>query len=188
LAICFRFGVAWSLGAQASETLIDFGARKAQVKEARAAYDQAVAQYRQTALTAFQQTEDGLAAMRVLGQVAAERTGGRRPAGKPPGPPSIGILRARSTTRRYALAAALSSAAGPYRRDRQSAGSGDFAYSGDRRGMAGCDRATCNIVLHWAYHPFAREAQIMGITDGDRHEAAHRHPCRPQDIAVPTPR
>jgi outer membrane protein TolC len=88
----------WSLGAQASETLIDFGARKAQVKEARAAYDQAVAQYRQTALTAFQQTEDGLAAMRVLGQVAAERTGGAASSGKPPGPPSISILRARSTT------------------------------------------------------------------------------------------
>lgn len=56
----------WSLGADVSETLLDFGARKAQVAEARAAYDQAVAQYRQTVLTAFQNVEDALAAARVL--------------------------------------------------------------------------------------------------------------------------
>ena len=56
----------WSLGADVSETLLDFGARKAGVAEARAAYDMAVAQYRQTVLTAFQQVEDQLAAARVL--------------------------------------------------------------------------------------------------------------------------
>ena len=49
-----------------SETLLDFGARKAGVQQARAAYDQAVAQYRQTVLTAFQGVEDALAAARVL--------------------------------------------------------------------------------------------------------------------------
>ncbi len=64
----------WSLGAQAAETLVDFGARKARVKEARAAYDQAVAQYRQTVLTAFQQVEDNLAAGRVLAQEQTLRT------------------------------------------------------------------------------------------------------------------
>lgn len=66
----------WSLGAQAAETLIDFGARKAKVREARAAYDQAVANYRQTALTAFQQTEDGLAVTRIYAEVSEERKAG----------------------------------------------------------------------------------------------------------------
>ena len=64
-AISGLFGAAssfWSLGGQAAETLLDFGARAAKVKGARAAYDQAVANYRQTALTAFEQVEDNLAA------------------------------------------------------------------------------------------------------------------------------
>jgi NodT family efflux transporter outer membrane factor (OMF) lipoprotein len=56
----------WALGATAAETLVDFGARSAHVRQARAAYDQAVATYRQTALTAFQQVEDELAAARYL--------------------------------------------------------------------------------------------------------------------------
>ena len=58
----------WSLGASAAETLIDFGARHARVAEAKAAYDQAVAEYRQTTLSAFQEVEDALAAERVLAQ------------------------------------------------------------------------------------------------------------------------
>ncbi len=64
----------WSLGATGVLTLLDFGARSARVDEARAAYEQTVAQYRQTVLTAFQQTEDQLAATRVLATVAQERT------------------------------------------------------------------------------------------------------------------
>jgi NodT family efflux transporter outer membrane factor (OMF) lipoprotein len=58
----------WSFGGTASDTLIDFGARPAAVRQARAAYDAAVASYRQTALTAFQQVEDELAALRILEQ------------------------------------------------------------------------------------------------------------------------
>ena len=58
----------WSVGANLSDTLIDFGARSAQVREARAAYDSAVANYRQTVLTAFQQVEDELATLRILEQ------------------------------------------------------------------------------------------------------------------------
>lgn len=65
----------WSLGLTGALTLLDFGARSARVAEARAAYEQTVAQYRQTVLTAFQQTEDQLAAMRVLAVVAQERAG-----------------------------------------------------------------------------------------------------------------
>ena len=64
----------WSLGLTAAETLLDFGARSARVAEARAAYNQAVAQYRQTVLTAFQQTEDELAAARILTYVAQQRS------------------------------------------------------------------------------------------------------------------
>lgn len=52
----------WSFGAAVSETILDFGARKAAVAEARAAYDQTVAEYRRTVLAAFQNVEDALAA------------------------------------------------------------------------------------------------------------------------------
>jgi NodT family efflux transporter outer membrane factor (OMF) lipoprotein len=58
----------WSFGGTASETLLDFGARPAQVRQARAAYDAAVANYRQTVLSAFQQVEDELATLRILEQ------------------------------------------------------------------------------------------------------------------------
>ena len=58
----------WSLGPQLSATLIDGGARAAQVEGARASYDNTVATYRQTVLTAFQQVEDALAQQRILVQ------------------------------------------------------------------------------------------------------------------------
>ena len=57
----------WSVGASLAETVLDFGARKARVAQARAAYDQAVANYRQTVLVAFGQVEDNLSAQRILG-------------------------------------------------------------------------------------------------------------------------
>jgi NodT family efflux transporter outer membrane factor (OMF) lipoprotein len=60
----------WSLGAAASETLFDGGARSATVRAARATYDQSVATYRQAVLTAFQQVEDELVALRTLEQQA----------------------------------------------------------------------------------------------------------------------
>jgi NodT family efflux transporter outer membrane factor (OMF) lipoprotein len=56
----------WSLGASANELLLDGGARSATVRAARAAYDQAVANYRQTVLTAFQGVEDQLSTLRIL--------------------------------------------------------------------------------------------------------------------------
>jgi NodT family efflux transporter outer membrane factor (OMF) lipoprotein len=56
----------WSVGGAATDTLLDFGARPAQVRQARAAYDATVANYRQTVLTAFQQVEDELATLRIL--------------------------------------------------------------------------------------------------------------------------
>ncbi len=57
---------AWSYGGSVAQTVFDAGATHARVQGARAGYDQAVANYRQTALTAFQQVEDALAAARVL--------------------------------------------------------------------------------------------------------------------------
>jgi len=56
----------WSFGGAANETLLDFGARPAQVRQARAAYDGTVANYRETVLTAFQQVEDELSTLRIL--------------------------------------------------------------------------------------------------------------------------
>ena len=56
----------WSYGANAAETLFNAGATTAAVRGAKAAYDQSVANYRQTVLSAFQQVEDDLAAARVL--------------------------------------------------------------------------------------------------------------------------
>ena len=56
----------WSLGSLLAMTLFDAGLRQAQTDEAIAAYDATVANYRQTALTSFQQVEDSLAAVRIL--------------------------------------------------------------------------------------------------------------------------
>lgn len=58
----------WSIGAMLFETLFDAGLRSAQVDAARAAYDEAVANYRQTVLAAFQDVEDQLASLRILEQ------------------------------------------------------------------------------------------------------------------------
>jgi NodT family efflux transporter outer membrane factor (OMF) lipoprotein len=60
----------WSLGASLFETLFDGGQRRAQKQQAVAAYDAAVAEYRETVLTAFEQVEDNLAAVRILAEEA----------------------------------------------------------------------------------------------------------------------
>ncbi|SFJ87675.1 efflux transporter, outer membrane factor (OMF) lipoprotein, NodT family [Paraburkholderia megapolitana] len=60
----------WSLGPSLAGTLLDFGGRAAVKAQAEAHYDESVAQYRQTVLTAFGQVEDNLAALRVLEQEA----------------------------------------------------------------------------------------------------------------------
>ena len=60
----------WSVGASAAATIFDGGRRHALNDEAKAAYDSSVASYRQTVLSAFQQVEDNLAALRVLEQEA----------------------------------------------------------------------------------------------------------------------
>lgn len=60
----------WSVGAAASQPVLEGGLLTATVAAARASYTQAVATYRQTVLTAFQQVEDNLAALRILEQQA----------------------------------------------------------------------------------------------------------------------
>jgi NodT family efflux transporter outer membrane factor (OMF) lipoprotein len=56
----------WSVGPGVSETIYDGGLRRAAVRQYTAIYDADVAGYRQTVLTAFQQVEDALAAVRIL--------------------------------------------------------------------------------------------------------------------------
>jgi NodT family efflux transporter outer membrane factor (OMF) lipoprotein len=56
----------WSLGLTASQLVFDAGLTSARTAAARAAYDQAVATYRQTVLSAFQGVEDQLAASLVM--------------------------------------------------------------------------------------------------------------------------
>jgi len=60
----------WSIGPSLVETLFDAGLRSAQTEAAIATYDQTVANYRQTVLTAFQEVEDNLAALRIYAQEA----------------------------------------------------------------------------------------------------------------------
>jgi outer membrane protein, multidrug efflux system len=64
---------AWSFGPSVSLPLFTGGRNRAQLAAARAAYDGAVANYRQTVLSAFQDVEDQLAAQRLLArQLEAE--------------------------------------------------------------------------------------------------------------------
>jgi NodT family efflux transporter outer membrane factor (OMF) lipoprotein len=56
----------WAVGPALAETLFDAGRRRATSESARANYDAAVATYRQTSLTAFQEVEDNVAALRIL--------------------------------------------------------------------------------------------------------------------------
>ncbi|NUT60583.1 efflux transporter outer membrane subunit [Herbaspirillum sp. C9C3] len=64
-------GRVWSLGPQLAQTIFDGGARAAATDQAIATYDGTVATYKQTVLTAFQEVEDNLAALRILEQEAA---------------------------------------------------------------------------------------------------------------------
>jgi len=56
----------WSIGPSVTETVFDGGKRGALTRQARAAYDERVADYRKTVLAAFQNVEDELAALRLL--------------------------------------------------------------------------------------------------------------------------
>jgi NodT family efflux transporter outer membrane factor (OMF) lipoprotein len=73
----------FSVGPTLAQTLFDKGRRSAVTEQARAQYDGTVAVYKQTVLTAFQEVEDNLAALRILSReleqqnaavVSAQRT------------------------------------------------------------------------------------------------------------------
>jgi NodT family efflux transporter outer membrane factor (OMF) lipoprotein len=63
----------WAAGPQLSQTLFDAGRRRAAVQGAEAAYESNVANYRQVALTAFQEVEDNLSSLRILEQESAKQ-------------------------------------------------------------------------------------------------------------------
>ena len=58
----------WSLGGSATETLFDGGERSGEVAAAKAAYQAAVANYRGTVLTAFEDVENDLSGLRILAE------------------------------------------------------------------------------------------------------------------------
>ena len=58
----------WSLGADALEPVLQGGRNRANLAAAQAAYDESVANYRQSVLTAFQQVEDGISNLSTLSQ------------------------------------------------------------------------------------------------------------------------
>jgi NodT family efflux transporter outer membrane factor (OMF) lipoprotein len=58
----------WSVGADALQPIFQGGRNRANLAAARAAYDQSVANYRQSVLTAFQQVEDGISNLSTLSQ------------------------------------------------------------------------------------------------------------------------
>ena len=60
----------WSFGPQLAATLFDAGLRKSQTEQAIANYDATVAAYRQAVLTALQDVEDNVAALRILEEEA----------------------------------------------------------------------------------------------------------------------
>jgi NodT family efflux transporter outer membrane factor (OMF) lipoprotein len=63
----------WAVGPEALETLFDAGRRHATSQAALANYDATVAGYRETTLTALEQVEDNLAALRILEQEARQQ-------------------------------------------------------------------------------------------------------------------
>jgi len=64
----------WSVGPSGQLPLLDAGARLAGTREAWAAYDEAVAAYRKTTLTAYQEVEDSLAAWHhIADELTADR-------------------------------------------------------------------------------------------------------------------
>lgn len=60
----------WSIGGSLLQTVFDAGKRRAVTDQARAAHDATVAAYRLSVITAFQDVEDNLAALRVLSDEA----------------------------------------------------------------------------------------------------------------------
>jgi NodT family efflux transporter outer membrane factor (OMF) lipoprotein len=65
----------WSVGPAAVATIFDGGRRRATSAQAQASYEEMVADYQSSVLTAFQEVEDNLAALRVLREEAEIQQG-----------------------------------------------------------------------------------------------------------------
>jgi NodT family efflux transporter outer membrane factor (OMF) lipoprotein len=65
----------WSLAGSAAELIFDGGQRRGVSEQAKAGFDKSVADYRQTVLTAFQEVEDNLSALRILQEEATTEAG-----------------------------------------------------------------------------------------------------------------
>lgn len=72
----------WSLGADVLEPVLQGGRNRANLAAARAAYDQSVANYRQSVLVAFQQVEDGISNLSTLAQALSTQDAAVRDARK----------------------------------------------------------------------------------------------------------
>ena len=87
------------MGPALAETIFDAGLRRATIQHDEAAYEQTVANYRETVLAAFQQVEDNLSALRILSQQIGQpvRVQWMRDEGiawDPKGPPHLTTMRA----------------------------------------------------------------------------------------------
>ncbi len=60
----------WAIGADVFQPIFNGGRNRANLAAAKSAYDESVANYRQTVLTAFQQVEDGLIGLNTLSTAA----------------------------------------------------------------------------------------------------------------------
>ena len=63
----------WAVGPQMLQTVFDAGRRHVQLETAQAGYEATIANYRQTALAAFQEVEDSLSTLRILEQESARQ-------------------------------------------------------------------------------------------------------------------
>jgi len=70
----------FSVGPTVAETIFDAGLRRATVEQFKAQYEETVADYRQTVLTAFQQVEDNLATLRILSEEIEQQSAAVRSA------------------------------------------------------------------------------------------------------------
>lgn len=80
----------WAVSPQISQTVFDRGRRRARTDTAIAQYDANVANYRQSALTAFQQVEDNLVALKQLESEAQQQREATRSAEE-----ALGLFRTR---------------------------------------------------------------------------------------------
>ena len=63
----------WTLGPTLAQTVFDAGRRRGMTQQAEANYDAVAATYRQSVLSAFQEVEDNLAALRILADEAVQQ-------------------------------------------------------------------------------------------------------------------